>query len=103
MPTYSWAYIFHAPETDPAKDRLVIDRAGCRSTIVGVPDHASALKVAVELANSGVKSIELCGYFGPSGAAEVLKAVQGKVAVAPVMFGGESVLNAAKAFFPEHT
>jgi len=45
----NWSYIFHAPETNPAKDRLVIDRAGCRSTLVGVPDMAAALKVAQEL------------------------------------------------------
>ena len=100
---YNWGYIFHAPDTDPAKDRLVIHRAGCRSTLVGVPDQASAIKVAVELANSGAKSIEVCGYFGPLGAAEIFKAVQGKVAIGCVMFGGESVQNAYRAFFPPGT
>ena len=96
----NWAYIFHAPETDPAKDRLVIRRAGCVSTLGGVPDQAAAIKVAQELVNSGAKSIEVCGYFGPLGAAEIFKAVQGKVAIGCVMFGGESVANAYKAFFP---
>ena len=96
----NWSYIFHAPETNPAKDRLVIDRAGCRSTLVGVPDMAAALKVAQELVNAGTKSIEVCGYFGPHGAMEIFKAVQGKVAVGCVMFGSESVANVYKAFMP---
>jgi hypothetical protein len=99
--SYNWAYIFHAPQTDPAKDRLVIDRAGCKSTIVGVPDHAAAVKVAVELASAGAKSIELCGFFGPVAAAEIHKATEGRVALGVVMFGAESVPNVMKAFFPE--
>jgi hypothetical protein len=96
--TYSWAYIFHAPEADPSKDRFVIDRAGCKSTLVAVPDSAAAARVAVELMESGVKSIELCGYFGPIGAVEVLRAVEGKVAIGTVMFGSESIANVMKAF-----
>lgn len=99
--SYNWAYIFHAPETNPAKDRLVIDRAGCKSTIVGVPDHATAVKVAVELANDGAKSIELCGFFGPVAAAEIHKALEGKVALGVVMFGAESIPMVMKAFFPQ--
>lgn len=95
---YSWAYIFHAPESDPAKDRFVIDRAGCKCTLVAVPDNAAAARVAVQLMKSGAKSIELCGYFGPMGAVEVLRAVEGKVAVGTVMFGSESIANVMKAF-----
>src|SRR5262245_35462170 len=95
--TYSWAYIFHAPAADPAKDRFVIDRAGCKATIIAVPDNAAAAREAVELMKSGVKSIELCGYFGPTGAVEVLRAVDGKVAVGAVMFGSESIANVMKA------
>jgi hypothetical protein len=95
---YSWAYIFHAPDADPDTDRFVIDRAGCKSTIVAVSDSAAAARVAVELVKSGVKAIELCGYFGPKGAVEVLRAVDGKVAVGTVMFGSESVANVLKAF-----
>ena len=97
---FNWAYIFHAPQTDPVKDRVVIDRAGCRCTLVPVTDVATAAKVAAELVNSGVKSIEVCGFFGPLGAAEIFKATQGKVAIGSVMFGSESVLNVYKAFFP---
>ena len=97
--SYNWAYIFHAPQSDPTKDRFVIDRAGCKSTIVAVPDNATATKVAVELAKAGAKSIELCGFFGPLAAAEIYKAVEGKVALGVVMFGAESVANVMKAFF----
>jgi hypothetical protein len=98
---FNGACVFHAQETDPAKDRFVIHRAGYKSTLDAVPDHASAIKAVVELANSGVKSIELCSYFGPMTAAKIFNAVGGKVAVAPVMFGGEYVLNAVRAFAPD--
>jgi Family of unknown function (DUF6506) len=98
----SWAYIFHAPEADPAKDRFVIDRAGIRSILVAVPNHAAASKVAIDLVQKdGVKSIELCGYFGMVEAAKIFNALEGKVAVGPVMFGAESVLGVAAAFFPD--
>ena len=34
----SWAFIFEAPETNPQVDRMVIERGGMRTTIVGVPE-----------------------------------------------------------------
>jgi hypothetical protein len=97
----TWAYIFHAPEADPAKDRFVIDRGGVRAILVAVPNHAAATSVASELVKKeGAVSIEVCGYFGPLEAAKIHGALEGKVPVGPVMFGAESVLGVVKAFFP---
>ncbi|HEX6016442.1 MAG TPA: DUF6506 family protein [Geminicoccaceae bacterium] len=97
---HSWAFIYDAPETDPAVDRFVIDRGGVRNTIVAVPDQAAAAKVAVELVDGGVQFIELCGGFGPVGAAKVIEAVGGRVAVGVVTFGAESISKLAAVFAP---
>ena len=94
----SWAYIFHAPEADPAKDRFVLERAGVRATIVGVPNVEAATKVATELVAAGAKSIELCGAFGIRGVERVLNAVGGRAAVSGVMFPSESVTKVVEAF-----
>ena len=96
----SWAYIFHAPESDPAKDRFVIERAGARATLVAVPNLPAAEKVAKELVASGVKSIELCGHFGVFGVGSIITAIEGKAAVGGVTFAAESVMKVVEAFMP---
>lgn len=101
MKNISWAYIFEAPETDPAADRMVTDRSGVRSTIVAVPDQAAAAKAAIELVGDGIQFIELCGSFGPVGAAKVIDAVGGSVAIGLVAFGQESLSKIAAVFAPD--
>ena len=63
-----------------------------------MPDQAAA-RVAVELVDGGVQFIELCGGFGPVGAAKVIEAVGG-VAVGVVTFGAESISKLAAVFAP---
>lgn len=91
-----YGFIFLGPGTDPATDRVEIERGGFRSTIVPVPEPFRAVEVAVELAEDGVQLIELCGAFGPMIAARVIEATGGRVPVGSVGFGSESVaaLNA---------
>jgi hypothetical protein len=103
MHSHRWAFIYEAPETDPLRDRFVIDRAGVRSVLVPVLDIAAATKVAVELVDDGIQFIELCGGFGPAGAAKVIEAVGGRVAVGSVAFGAESIAKLAAVFAPQAT
>ena len=59
--TISWAFIFEAPETNPQVDRMVIERGGMRTTIVGVSEPSVLPQVAAQLVAEGVQLIELCG------------------------------------------
>jgi hypothetical protein len=96
----NWAYIFQSPKSNPATDRLVIHREGVRSTLVAVPDTDAAERVAVELVQSGVKAIELCGMFGVAAAAKILQAIEGKAAVGCVTFASDSTMKMIEAFVP---
>lgn len=95
-----WAFIFHAAEANPKKDRYVLDRGGMRTTLVAVSDPNDAIKVAIELAAQGVQFIELCGAFEPGFAGEVTKATGGKVAVGSVGYSG-SAIGKMGAIFPD--
>ncbi|MGY1690753.1 DUF6506 family protein [Geodermatophilus sp. SYSU D01105] len=93
--TVSWAYVYEHPGTDPALDRVVIDRSGQRTLLVPVPDAAVAAEVARALVDEGVELIELCGGFGLAAAAAVAGAVAGRVPVGHVTFAVDSVSGAA--------
>jgi heptaprenylglyceryl phosphate synthase len=95
-----WGFIFHAPESDPKKDRLVVERAGTTSIIVGVPDMEKAVDAAKALVALGAKAIELCGAFGLTGGQKVLEAVGHTASVSCVMFPSQSLIKAADAFAP---
>ncbi|WP_407353445.1 DUF6506 family protein [Luteimonas sp. R10] len=97
----SWAFIFEAPETDPAVDRMVIERGGVRSTVVAVPEPSMAPQVAADLVAGGVQFIELCGGFEPEWAGKVIEATAGRVPVGTVGYaGGASVARLADIFAP---
>ncbi|MDG4785183.1 DUF6506 family protein [Micromonospora sp. WMMD1102] len=91
----SWAYIYGQPGADPVADRVVLDRAGQRTTLVPVPDESLAVSIALELVEEGVGLIELCGGFPVPAVARVIEAVAGRVPVGHVTFGAESVAGAA--------
>ncbi len=80
------AFIFLAPEADPAKDQAVIDTKAVSLTTVGVKDYNEAVVTAQKLVAEGIAAIELCGGFGIEGTAAVKKAVAGKAAVGVVHF-----------------
>lgn len=95
----SWAFIFEAPETDPKKDRFVIDRGGMRNTVIAVPEQADAVQVAVELVKEGVQFIELCGGFEPLWTGKIIEATGGNIPVGSVGFsGGRSVAQLVQVF-----
>ncbi|MDH2427676.1 DUF6506 family protein [Sphaerisporangium sp. TRM90804] len=66
-----------------------------RMTILGVADGDAAARAALSLVADGVRSIELCGAFGPLAGAPVLEAIDGEVPVGLVLFGMESLTSVA--------
>ena len=96
----NWGFIYLGTgHEDPAADRAVIERSGLKTTVVAVPDRATALDTAVDLVEAGAQSIELCGGLGPSVASEVVEATGGRVPVGAVTYGVESI-HALAALFP---
>ncbi len=80
------AFIFVAPEADPARHRTEIETPQVTLATIGVSDYQAAAQVARELVQSGYVAIELCGGFGIEGTAAVKRAVSGKAAVGVVRF-----------------
>lgn len=80
---------------DPAKDRIVTEGAGSRTTLVAA-DPSLIVATAVRVVeDDGADRIELCGVMGPLPHAEVLQAVGDRVPVGAVMFGFESLAGVA--------
>lgn len=95
-----WGFIYLGlGDEDPTVDRAVIERGGLTTTIVAVPDHDTAVRVATELADAGAQSIELCGAFGAAMTARIVEATGGRVPVGSVTYGVESIHGLA-ALFP---
>lgn len=80
------AFIFIAPNADPANHRSVIETEQVTLITVGVQSYESAVEEAVKLSEDGVVAIELCGGFGLNGAAMISNAVKGKAVVGVVRF-----------------
>jgi hypothetical protein len=80
------AFIFIGPEIDTAKAQALIDTPVIKLNVVGVKSYNEAVKAAVELADTGVQAIELCGGFGNEGIGRVSAAVKGKASVGVVRF-----------------
>jgi Family of unknown function (DUF6506) len=97
----TWAFIFEAPETDPSRDRMVIERAGVRSIVVAVPEPAAVVRAAVELVAEGAQFIELCGGLEPTWAGKVIEATDNKVPVGTVGYAGAQSVKAIAGVFAD--
>lgn len=80
------AFLFVAPEVDYKTARAVVDTPVVHLTVAGVKNYEEGVEVAKELADSGVKALELCAGFGNEGIAMITKAVNGKASVGAVKF-----------------
>lgn len=80
------AFIFIAPEGNPANHKAVIETPEVELTVVGVKDYDMAQEVTKELVASGIAAIELCGGFGHTGVAKIAEAAGKNVAVGAVRF-----------------
>jgi hypothetical protein len=80
------AFIFVAPEGDPAEHRAWVKTPQVEVLSVAVRDYAAAAALASELLKEGIQAIELCGGFGAAGVAKIVDAVEGKIPVGVVRF-----------------
>lgn len=80
------AFIFVAPETDPAIHKAIVDSPVVQLHVIGVKNYQEGVKVAQELVDQGIVAIELCGGFGVEGVAQIKQAVAGKAVVGVVRF-----------------
>lgn len=80
------AFIFVAPDVDPAVHRAQVVTPAVELTVVAAQNYAQAEQVARALVDEGIVAIELCGGFGNEGTARMVKAVQGKAVVGAVRF-----------------
>lgn len=87
------AFIFLAPEVDPAVHRSQVITPAVELAVVAAQNYAQAEQVAQDLAAQGIVAIELCGGFGHEGTARIVKAVQGKAVVGVVRFDGHPGLG----------
>ncbi|MEA4855029.1 MAG: DUF6506 family protein [Solidesulfovibrio sp.] len=70
------AFIFIAPEADPAVHRAWTRTPKVHLLTVGVANYAQAEALAKELVDAeGIAAIELCGGFGNAGTARIAAAV----------------------------
>lgn len=76
------AFIFIAPEGDPAEHRQWVKTKQIHLLAVAVSDYAQAEEVARQLVeDEGIGAIELCGGFGSAGTARVAASVDVPVGV----------------------
>lgn len=83
--------VFPQPDADPKGTRTVFEAGGRRLTLLAVPDEAEAAPVIAELVAEGAGLVELCGGFGPVGAAQVIAEVGDRVPVGAIGYGSESL------------
>ncbi len=81
------AFIFVAPDADPATHRQWVKTPKVHLLAIGVKDYAGAVDAAQKIvAQDGVMAIELCGGFGARGTAMVAEAVGAEIPVGVVRF-----------------
>lgn len=90
MPLTDFAYIVFGPDYT-SDSTAVIQTESLKTRIVGVDSLEKAEKIALELVSDGVQLIELCGWFGPRGAARIINAVGATVPVGFVGHGPDSI------------
>ncbi len=93
-----WGFIYTLGDPDAPRETTTTGSPACQLVCVGVPDVSDGPGAARELLAEGVELIELCGAFAGPGLAEVVAAVDGKVRVGAVFYGGEAATGLARLF-----
>lgn len=92
--TLKAAFLFIAPEADPARDRQWVKTPVVHLLMVGVSTYSQAVAVCTEMVQQdGIGAIELCGGFGHRGTALIVDAVGDRASVGVVRFDGHPGLN----------
>jgi len=90
MALTDFAFIVFGPDYNPDTHTETLQSEALKTRVVGVDSLEMAETMAKALVADGVQLIELCGWFGPKGAARILEAVGDQVAVGFVTSGPDS-------------
>lgn len=90
MPLSDFAFIVFSQDYS-SESTAIIQSDSLKTRIVGVNSLERAESAALDLVEDGVQLIELCGWFGPKGAARIIEAVGDKVPVGFVGHGPDSI------------
>ncbi len=80
-------FVFLEAGSDAVVDRVAVDHAGGRTLLVWAPSASAAAQVAAELAEGGVRLIELYRGFDLTSATRVIEAVGGRAPVGVAGYG----------------
>ena len=101
MALTDFAFIVFGPDYNPDDHSQTLQSDSLKTRVIGVNSLDIAEKVAKELVSDGVQLIELCGWFGPKGAARIIDAVGDRVPVGFVTSGPDSYDLMYKLFVSE--
>jgi hypothetical protein len=84
---------------DERTHRMVMASPSFELVVVGIGAPEDGPRVARSLVDdNGVQLIELCGGFGPLGAARVIEAIAARVPVGAVAYGAEALAGLQAIF-----
>jgi hypothetical protein len=98
MALTKFGFIVTGKGLDPHQHRVEMKSSAFTMIAIGVAAPEQAVEVARELAAQGIQLLELCGGFGPLGAAKVIEALGNRIPVGSVAYGPESI-DAMHALF----
>jgi hypothetical protein len=101
MTLTDFAFIVFGPDYDPDTHTTTLQSEFLKTRLIGVGSLESAEVVAKDLVADGVQLIELCGWFGPKGAARIIDVVGDQIPVGFVTSGPESIDLMYKLFAGE--
>jgi hypothetical protein len=101
MALTDFAFIVFGPDYEPDTHTATLESDSLKTRLIGVNSLESAEAAAKELVSDGVQLIELCGWFGPKGAARIIKVVGDQIPVGFVTSGPDSIDLMYKLFAPD--
>jgi hypothetical protein len=93
-----FGFIVTGAGLDPEQHRVVLASGRFTMIAIGIAGPEDGPRAARALVAEGVELIELCGGFGPLGAAAVIDAIGGAVPVGAVGYGPEAIAPLARLF-----
>jgi hypothetical protein len=101
MALTDFAFLVYGPDYQADVHIKTLESDSFTTRLVGVNSIEMAEDVSRQLVADGVQLIELCGWFGPRGAAQIIEAVGDQVPVGFVTHGSDSIEPMYKLFFEE--
>jgi Family of unknown function (DUF6506) len=91
MALQRFGFIVTGAGYDPLRHVIRLDSPQFSTMVVGVPTAEQAVAVAKRMRVEGIQLIDLCGGFGPLGAARVIEALESAIPVGVVGYGPEAI------------